>query len=113
MHRNVVLVVVILCSSSLAYNIERIESEPSPVKQMIVIRLSDEENKPIVSRETINHVHHKHEHTIGNLHIVTHINIANVISVLNATDSQMRTGSKDHERIDDFMMSELDFFCLD
>lgn len=53
-----------------------------------MVRLDAAANQPIVSRETINHVHHKHEHTIDNLHILTHINIANVITVLNASDSK-------------------------
>lgn len=67
---------------------------------MITVRLNDAASPPIVSRETINHVHHKHEHTIGNLHILTHINIANVVTVLNGSDSnEVATGAED-KRID-------------
>lgn len=40
-------------------------------------------NGSIASSEVINHVRHKHEQTIGNVHIVTNIDIANLITILN------------------------------
>lgn len=40
-------------------------------------------NDSVLSREVINRVHHKHEQTIGNVHIVTNIEIANLITILN------------------------------
>lgn len=36
-------------------------------------------------REVINHVHHQHEQTIGNVHVLTNIDIANTITILNAS----------------------------
>lgn len=42
-------------------------------------------NTNILSREVINHVRHKHEQTIGNVHIVTNIDIANLITILNTS----------------------------
>lgn len=91
MYRHIIVsIVIVLCNQSIAYNMDRTtQSDQSPIKQLNTERLNDVEKQPIVSRETINHVHHKHEHTIGNLHILTHINIANVITVLNASDSEM------------------------
>lgn len=35
--------------------------------------------------EVVNHVRHKHEQTIGNYHIVTNIDIANTITILNSS----------------------------
>lgn len=42
-------------------------------------------NGSILSREVINHVRHKHEQTVGNVHIVTNIDIANLITILNTS----------------------------
>lgn len=42
-------------------------------------------NESVVSREVINHVRHKHEQTIGNIHIVTNIDIANLVTILNTS----------------------------
>lgn len=42
-------------------------------------------NGSVLSREVINHVRHKHEQTIGNVHIVTNIDIANLITILNTS----------------------------
>lgn len=39
----------------------------------------------VAQREVINHVHHKHEQTIGNVHILTNIDIANLITILNGS----------------------------
>lgn len=40
-----------------------------------------------VSKEVINHVHQEHEQTIGNVHVLTQINIANLITILNTSAS--------------------------
>lgn len=42
-------------------------------------------NESVLSREIINHVRHKHEQTVGNVHIVTNIDIANLITILNTS----------------------------
>lgn len=42
-------------------------------------------NASVVQREIVNHVRHKHEQTIGNVHIVTNIDIANLITILNSS----------------------------
>lgn len=42
-------------------------------------------NGSIVSRGVINHVRHKHEQTVGNVHILTNIDIANLITILNTS----------------------------
>lgn len=46
---------------------------------------SDRNNERDVSREVINHVHHQHQQTIGNVHILTNIDIANLITILNVS----------------------------
>lgn len=85
---------MVLCSQSIAYTVQRVKTIDSPIEPTITVRLNDAANPATVSRETINHVHHQHEHTIGNLHILTHINIANVVSVLNASGTSA-TGAED------------------
>lgn len=42
-------------------------------------------NESVVSGEVINHVRHQHEQTIGNVHILTNIDIANLITILNVS----------------------------
>lgn len=42
-------------------------------------------NGSIIQQDVINRVHHQHEQTIGNIHVLTNIHISNVITVLNAT----------------------------
>lgn len=42
-------------------------------------------NEIVIPREVINHVRHKHEQTIGNIHISTNIDIANTITILNTS----------------------------
>lgn len=39
----------------------------------------------IVSRETINHVRHQHHQQIGNVQIITEIDIKNLVSILNTS----------------------------
>lgn len=46
---------------------------------------SDRNNERGVSREVINHVRHQHQQTIGNVHIFTNIDIANLITILNVS----------------------------
>lgn len=60
------------------------------VKEQFSINSSGN-NESIVSREVINHVRHQHQQTVGNVHILTNIDIANLITILNesaSTDGQ-------------------------
>lgn len=47
---------------------------------------SDANNESVVSTGVINHVRHKHEQTIGNVHVLTNIDIANLITIRNTSD---------------------------
>lgn len=40
----------------------------------------------IVSRETINHVRHQHQQQIGNIRVITEIDIKNLITLLNVSN---------------------------
>lgn len=44
------------------------------------------QNGNVASRETINHVRHQHQQTIGNVHVVTEIDIKNIIAILNGSE---------------------------
>lgn len=53
-------------------------------------------NESIVSKKVINHVRHQHQQIIGNVHILTNIDIANLITILNesvATGGQSTSAS--------------------
>lgn len=54
--------------------------------------LTNAEN--IVSRETINHVRHQHHQQIGNLQIITEIDIKNLVSILNTSATAMPNDPK-------------------
>lgn len=54
--------------------------------------LTNTEN--IVSRETINHVQHQHHQQIGNLQIITEIDIKNLVSILNTSAMAMPNDPK-------------------
>lgn len=59
-------------------------------KPIVRVRFSIDgstKNGTNVSKEVINHVHHEHEQTIGNVHVLTQINIANLITILNTSAS--------------------------
>lgn len=58
------------------------------VKPLVKERFSINSNgssESVVSREVINHVRHQHQQTIGNVHVLTNIDIANLITILNAS----------------------------
>lgn len=48
----------------------------------------------IVSRETLNHVRHQHHQQIGNVQIITEIDIKNLVSILNTSGTAMPTDPK-------------------
>lgn len=48
----------------------------------------------IVSRETINHVRHQHHQQIGNVQIITEIDIKNLVSILNTSVTAMPNDPK-------------------
>lgn len=53
-------------------------------------------NRNIASRETINHVRHQHEQTIGNIHVLTNIDIANLITILNGSQPVAPVGEPNY-----------------
>ena len=68
----------------------RLAVDKSDEKPLVDERLSNSggggaNNESVAQREVINHVHHKHEQTIGNVHILTNIDIANLITILNGS----------------------------
>lgn len=66
----------------------RLAIDKSDEKPLVSERFSSNigaSNESVAAREVINHVHHQHQQTIGNVHILTNIDIANLITILNAT----------------------------
>lgn len=41
----------------------------------------------IKSREITNRVHHKHEQNVGDIHVLTNINIENIVTIRNVSNS--------------------------
>lgn len=70
-------------------------------------------NESAISSQVVNHVHHRHEQTVGNVHVQTNINITNLITILNTTavnasqpaDATMTTGKlcRSEKKTDDFI----------
>lgn len=73
-----IFIVVLFAGISL-YKVNPIVSERFSVE-------SGANNDSIVSRDVINRVHHQHEQNIGNIHVLTHINIENVITIRNESN---------------------------
>lgn len=63
--------------------------------------LTNDEN--IVSRETINHVRHQHHQQIGNVQIITEIDIKNLVSILNTSATTVPTN--DPKQFDNAMLT--------
>lgn len=71
-------------ANAFAYRLATAKSDEKP---LVDERFSNSgaNNESVAQREVINHVHHKHEQTIGNVHILTNIDIANLITILNGS----------------------------
>lgn len=89
MRVNIFAVTIVMCAvivNAFAYRLTMEKSDENPlVNQQFSIN-SVANNESIVSREVINHVHHQHQQTIGNIHILTNIDIANLITILNTSN---------------------------
>lgn len=70
---------------ALVYRHANIKLDENPIIRSRFSINNRTKNGSMVSKEVINHVHHKHEQTVGNVHILTHINIANLITILNTS----------------------------
>lgn len=87
---NLITFIAFILSLSLNVNalVHRLQIKMPDDEPMVKERISinsngNNNNGNILSREVINHVRHKHEQTVGNVHIVTNIDIANLITILN------------------------------
>lgn len=99
---NVFVVAFIMCAGVVNAFAYRLGIEKSDEKPLFSERISIDSgvsNESAVSREVINHVHHQHQQTIGNVHILTNIDIANLITILNTsapTTSSTNNGQPTH-----------------
>lgn len=80
---NLLVVISLVEVDALVYR--RTIDEPLVKEQQSINSNGNNEN--VVSREVINHVRHQHQQTIGNVHILTNIDIANLITILNVSAS--------------------------
>lgn len=86
-HFQTTILVAFILSFNVNAVIHRFQITKSDDKPSIKERFTEinSNNGNISAREVINHVRHKHEQTIGNVHIVTNIDIANLITILNSS----------------------------
>lgn len=85
---NGIVLIAIILSINVNAVVHRLEltkagDEPMVKERIPNVNSNGNNNGNILSREVINHVRHKHEQTVGNVHIVTNIDIANLITILN------------------------------
>lgn len=70
-----------------AYRHAIVKLDKEPVISGRLSIVDETRNGSIVAKEVINHVHHQHEQTIGNVHVLTNINIANLVTIFNKSVS--------------------------
>lgn len=83
-----ILVVTIVIFIGVDAFVYRYAVDKSNEKPLVSERFSIDNNgnnESTALREVINHVRHQHEQTIGNVHVLTNIDIANTITILNAS----------------------------
>ncbi|XP_055303310.1 uncharacterized protein LOC129568983 [Sitodiplosis mosellana] len=87
---NIIIVAFVILASVANAFAYRLAIDKSDEKPLVSERFSINNgvastNESVAQREVINHVHHQHQQTIGNVHILTNIDIANLITILNAS----------------------------
>lgn len=83
---NSIVFVAFILSLNVNALVHRLKATTPDDEPMVKERFSIDSNVnngSVLSNRVINHVHHKHEQTVGNVHIVTNIDIANLITILN------------------------------
>lgn len=86
---NIFVVTIVMCAvvvNAFAYRLTMGKSDEKPLVSQRFSINSVANNESVISREVINHVHHQHQQTIGNIHILTNIDIANLITILNTSN---------------------------